>query len=97
MLEWIGGGTRALDLSIPLFGLVLFLAVKWRFDPHRSWYYFVAALLCWVGFDLVIGLYSGTLVSIPTSIGLSTAILFWTCCMTFFGLALLTVWRDRTA
>jgi hypothetical protein len=97
MLEWIGGGARALDLSIPLFGLVLFLVIKWRFEPHRSWYYFVAAFLCWFGFELVIGLYTGTLVSIPSLIGLATAILLWISCLLFFGLAFLTVWSDRTA
>ncbi|GAA0661636.1 hypothetical protein ACFQDG_13465 [Natronoarchaeum mannanilyticum] len=94
-MDWIGGETTLVNLAVPVLGVISLLLIRAYANPHRSWYYFLASFLCWFAFQLTIGVYAGSLVPIPRLVGLTAAVLLLGGFMTFFGLALLSVWRDR--
>ncbi|QCS43788.1 hypothetical protein [Natrinema versiforme] len=72
MIELIGETFPLVDLVIFLSGLGFLVIVKSHRRPTSSWKYVVAAVLCWVGFYLVLGLYDGF---VPSRIGQSIAFL----------------------
>jgi len=94
-MDWIGGEATLANLAVPALGVVSLLFIRAYANPHRSWYYFLPAFLCWFAFHLTIGLYAGSLVPMPRLVGLTIAVLLLGGFMGFFGLALLSVWRDR--
>ncbi|ELZ05635.1 hypothetical protein C482_01946 [Natrialba chahannaoensis JCM 10990] len=79
MLEWIGGPTGLVDLALPLVGVLLVVAGKVYATPHRSWRYFAWGFGFWFTFTLVLRLEEGTLVSIPSAVGLTVSGLLWLC------------------
>ena len=94
-MDWIGGEATPVNLAAPALGVLSLLVIRTCYNLHRSWYYFLPAVLCWFAFYLTIGLYAGSLVPIPRLVGLTIAVLLMGGFIGFFGLALLSVWRDR--
>lgn len=95
MIDWIGGQSTLIKLGGLALGIISLYIVKSFSNPHRSWNYFMAGFCCWFLYQLILGLYTGTLVSIPYLVGVTTAILLLCGVIGLFSLAFLSVWRDK--
>ncbi len=95
MIEWIGGERNIVGILIPLVGICVLLIVPKLTNTNRSRRYFLPAFACWFGFQVLIGLEQGTLISFPHPLGLGSAILLL---LGFLGLlirGLIVVWKER--
>ncbi|MFA9426870.1 hypothetical protein [Natronorubrum sp. A-ect3] len=95
MLEWFGGVSNVVNLTIPLFGLALLVTLREITETNRSWQYIAAAFCCWAGVRLVIALRDGTLVAVPRLVGASLAVLLLVGFFVLFFRGLFDVWRLR--
>jgi hypothetical protein len=91
MIEWLGGIDHLMELSLPLFGLFLFSALSRVIDTNRSKQYFLRGFGCWFGFELLVGLEEGTLVSVPLPVGIVGSILLLIGFLGFTGYGFVTV------
>ena len=95
MIEWFGGEQNVIEILIPLVGICVLLIAPKITNTGRSRRYLIPAFCCWFGFQALIGLEEGTLVSFPYPIGLISGILLW---IGFFGLVfrgLFAAWEER--
>lgn len=92
MIEWLGGEHHLIELSIPLFGLVIIVCLSKVVDTNRSKQYFVSGFSCWFGVELLISLEQGSLVSVPSPIGIIGSILLLLGFLGFTLYGLLTLW-----
>ncbi|ELY49756.1 hypothetical protein [Natronorubrum bangense] len=95
MLEWFGGVSNVVNLTIPLFGLALLVTLREITETNRSWQYIAAAFCCWAGVRLVIALRDGTLVAVPRLVGANLAVLLLVGFFVLFFRGLFDVWRLR--
>jgi hypothetical protein len=91
MMDWFGGKHHLIELSIPLFGLGILFVISRVVDTNRSKRYFALGFSCWFGLELLIGLENGSLVSLPSSIGIVASVLLLLGFVGFTGYAILTV------
>ena len=75
MIEWLGGKHHLVELSLPLFGLAIVFVLSKTIDTNRSKRYFVLGFSCWFGLELLIGLEEGSLISVPSPMGVAGSIL----------------------
>jgi hypothetical protein len=97
MIEWLGGEHHLIELSIPLLGLIIIVGLSKVVDTNRSKRYFVSGFSCWFGFELLIGLEAGSLVSVPFPIGIIGSILLLLGFLGFTLYGFLTLWSLREA
>jgi len=95
MIEWIGGRHHLIELSLPLLGLLIMFGLSKVVDTNRSKRYFVSGFSCWFGFELLIGLEQGTLVSVPSPVGIIGSILLLLGFLGFTIYGFLTLWSLR--
>ena len=95
MIEWFGGEQNVIEILIPVVGICALLIAPKITNTGRSRHYLILAFCCWVGFQALIGLEDGTLVSFPYPIGLISGTVLW---LGFFGLffrGLFAAWEER--
>jgi len=73
MIDWVGGEQNLVGIIIPLSGICILLIIPKITETNRSRRYFLPAFIFWLGFQLLIGLEQGTLISFPHPIGLLSA------------------------
>ncbi|QLH78242.1 hypothetical protein HZS55_13405 [Halosimplex rubrum] len=95
MIEWLGGPTHVVDIAIPASGLVLLLVLSKTAETNRSRRYFVPAFGCWLGSELLLGLYAGTLLAVPRPVGIGGALALLVGFLGLFVQGLRSVWNAR--
>ena len=95
MIEWLGGEQNVVGLLIPLVGIfVLWIAPKiTNTGPGRR--YFLLACISFFGFQVVIGLEQGTLISFPHPVGMISGILLLIGFGGFCFRGLFAEWKER--
>jgi len=95
MLEWFGGAEYVLDILVALFGLMLLVGTSKITETNRGYRYLLPAFCCWLSLEVLLALEAGTLVSIPSPVGLIGGSLLL---LGFLGLTargLLAAWNTR--
>lgn len=95
MFEWFGGVQNVIQILIPLFAIGVSLIAPKVTTTSGSRRYFLPAFASWFGYNVLIGLEQGTLLSFPHPLGLISAVLLL---VGFTGLmfrGLFAAWRER--
>ena len=69
MIAWLGGAGNVVGMLIPLFGIGALLVLPKLTETNRARRFFLRGFALWFGFQALIGLEQGTLVSAPDPFG----------------------------
>lgn len=95
MIQWFGGEQNVIGILIPLVGICILLIAPKITNTGRSRRYFVPAFVLWFGFQVLIGLEQGTLVSFPHPVGLISGIFLPIGFLGLFFRGLFAAWEER--
>ena len=95
-MEWLGSDPYVVDILLSLLGVVVLVAVSRITETNRSRQYLLPGFCCWVGFELLLGLEAGGLVSVPRPVGLvgSVVLLAGFVGLSTYGFAV--VWMEHS-
>jgi len=95
MIDGVGGEQNLVGIIIPLSGICILLIIPKITETNRSRRYFLPAFIFWLGFQLLIGLEQGTLISFPHPIGLLGAGFLLIGFFTLMIFGLFAAWNER--
>lgn len=95
MIEWLGGEVHVIDILIAFSGICLLVTISKIAQTNGSERYLIPAFCCWFGFELLIGLEDGTLISFPHPIGMIVAVVLLIGFIGLLARGVFAVWKAR--